>query len=200
MSRSPSLQAHESVLNAALQLITRRGIDETSVDDLAEAAGVSKATIYKHWTSKEDVFLEAISRLKCDMPVFDSGHPRSDITEMLRHLATSQKPEAFSKIWPRVLSYAENNPAFANAFRARIACGRRAQIIELLQTAVKRGELRTGIDIDFAMDLLFGPVMYHRFMQPSVPDDLPNRVVDSFWRLHAPRERRTSRKAHHNGK
>jgi hypothetical protein len=50
------------------------------------------------------------------------------------------------------------------------------------------------------MDLLFGPVMYHRFMQPSVPDDLPNRVVDSFWRLNAPRERRTSRKAHHNGK
>jgi TetR/AcrR family transcriptional repressor of mexJK operon len=68
MSRPPSVQAHESVLDAALQLITRRGIDETSVDDLAEAAGVSKATIYKHWTSKEAVFLEAISRLKCDLP------------------------------------------------------------------------------------------------------------------------------------
>jgi AcrR family transcriptional regulator len=200
MSRPPSVQAHESVLDAALQLITRRGIDETSVDDLAEAAGVSKATIYKHWTSKEAVFLEAISRLKCDLPAFDSGHPRSDVTEMLRHLATSRKPEAFSKIWPRVLSYAENNPAFMDAFRARIACGRRAQLIELLQTAVKRGELRTGLDIDLAMDLLFGPIMYHRLMQPSVPGDLPNRVVDSFWRLNAPRGKRMSRKAHQNGK
>lgn len=200
MPRTASLQAHEAVLHAALQLITRRGIDETSVDDLAEAAGVSKATIYKHWTNKEAVFLEAISRLKCDMPVFDSGKPRSDITEMLRHLATSQKPEAFSKIWPRVLSYAENNPAFANAFRARIACGRRAQIAELLQSAMKHGELRAGIDIDLAMDLLFGPVMYHRFMQAAVPDDLPNRVVDAFWRLNAPDERRPRRKAQHNGK
>ena len=168
MSRSPACKLTNPSSTRRSSSSPGGASTRTSVDDLAAVAGVSKATIYKHWTSKEDVFLEAISRLKCDMPVFDSGHPRSDITEILRHLATSQKPEAFSKIWPRVLSYAENNPAFANAFRARIACGRRAQTNRLV--GIPRSSAAScarGIDIDFAMDLLFGPVMYHRFMQPS---------------------------------
>src|SRR5665213_2019778 len=189
MSRSPSLQAHESVLKAALDLIANKGIDGTSVDDIARKSGVSKATIYKHWSSKEALCLEAISRLKCEFPSFNSGDPRSDITELLRHLAVSHKPEAFSKIWPRVISYAESNPAFGDAFRARISDGRRAQLDALLQSAVARGELRPIVDADLAMDLLFGPIMYHRFMQAGVPADLPKRVVDSFWRLNAPIEK-----------
>ena len=45
-------------------------------------------------------------------------------------------------------------PSVSGAHRLRAA---RAKLIELLQTAVKRGELRTGLDIDLAMDLLFGP-------------------------------------------
>ncbi len=199
MPRSPSLQAHESVLQAALDLIASTGIEGTSVDDIAEASGVSKATIYKHWVSKEALCLEALGRLKCELPVFDSGNPRDDITRLLRHLAVSQKPEAFSKIWPRVISYAESNPAFGDAFRARISGGRRAQLNALLQNAVTRGELRASIDVDLAMDLLFGPIMYHRFMQAAVPADLPKQVVDSFWRLNAPRQKR-ARTPHSNGK
>ncbi len=200
MSRTPSVQAHESVLKAALDLIASTGIEGTSVDDIASASGVSKATIYKHWESKEALCLEALGRLKCELPTFDSGDPRADVTRMLRHLAVSHKPEAFSKIWPRVISYAESNPAFGDAFRARISEGRRAQLDTLLQSAVARGELQADLDVDLAMHLLFGPIMYHRFMQTAVPADLPKRVVDSYWRLNAPREKYAARTPHSNGK
>lgn len=200
MSRPPSLQAHEAVLKATLVLIADKGIEGSSVDEIAGMSGVSKATIYKHWANKEALCLEAIGRLKCDLPAFDSGNPRSDITEMLRHLAVSQKPEAFSKIWPRVISYAESNPAFGEAFRSRMCGERRAQMEPLLQAAVARRELRPGIDVDLAMGFLFGPIMYHRFMHATVPADLPKRVVDSFWQLNAPRDKRKARKPHPNGK
>jgi AcrR family transcriptional regulator len=200
MSRPPSQQAHEAVLKATLDLVADKGIEGSSVDEIASMSGVSKATIYKHWTNKEALCLEAIGRLKCDGPAFDSGHPRSDVVEMLRHLAVSQKPEAFSKIWPRVISYAESNPAFGEAFRARIYGERRAQLGALLQAAVAQGELRGSLDVDLAMDLLFGPIMYHRFMQATVPADLPKLVVDSFWRLNTPRGKRKTRKSRSNGR
>jgi AcrR family transcriptional regulator len=186
MARPPSAKAHEAVLSTALKLMGDRGIEGTSVDEIAEVSGVSKATIYKHWASKEALCIEAISRLKCDLPVFDSGKPRADVTELLRHLALTKKPEAFSRIWPRVIGYAASNPAFAKAFRARIADGRRAQLARLLQRAIDRGELRAGFDVGIAMDTLLGPILYRRFIQAAVPPELPEYVVDSFWRLNAP--------------
>ena len=48
MPRTRSADAHRKVLDAALELFAERGIDATSMDAIAEASGVSKATIYKH--------------------------------------------------------------------------------------------------------------------------------------------------------
>jgi AcrR family transcriptional regulator len=186
VARPPSAEAHEAVLTTALKLMSDRGIEGTSVDEIAQVSGVSKATIYKHWTSKDVLCIEAISRLKCDLPVFDSGNPRADVTDLLRHMAHTKKPEAFSRIWPRVIGYAASNPAFAKAFRARIGEGQHTQLSGLLQSAIEKGELRAGLDLDTALDLLLGPILYRRFMQTTVPPELPEHVVDSFWRSHAP--------------
>ena len=116
MSRAPSTEAHEAVLSTALKLMTDRGIEGTSVDEIAQVSGVSKATIYKHWTSKDVLCIEAISRLKCDLPVFDSGNPRADVAGLLRHLAHTKKPEALSRIWPRVIGYAAEQSGICQSF------------------------------------------------------------------------------------
>jgi AcrR family transcriptional regulator len=166
--------------------MTDRGIEGTSVDEIAQVSGVSKATIYKHWTSKDVLCIEAIGRLKCDLPVFDSGDPRADATELLRHIAQTKKPEAVSRIWPRVIGYAASNPAFAKAFRARMADGPRTQLAGLLRSAIEKGELRSGIDLEMALDMLLGPIFYRRFMQAAVPEELPEHVVDCFWRMNLP--------------
>jgi AcrR family transcriptional regulator len=52
MSRGLSARAHSKVLESATELFADRGIDATSVDAIAVASGVSKATIYKHWRTK----------------------------------------------------------------------------------------------------------------------------------------------------
>jgi AcrR family transcriptional regulator len=186
MARSPSAHAHEAVLSTALKLMSDRGIDATSVDEIAEVSGVSKATIYKHWTSKDDLCIEAIGRLKCDLPTFDTGNPRADASDLLKHLAQTQKPSALCRIWPKVIGYAAGNPVFAKAFRARITDGSRSQLTKLLESAIDRGELRAGFDLELALDVLLGPILYRRFMQAGVPPELPRHVVDSFWRLNAP--------------
>jgi AcrR family transcriptional regulator len=185
VSRSPSTQAHEAVLSTALKLMTDRGIEATSVDEIAQVSGVSKATIYKHWTSKDDLCIEAIGRLKCDLPVFESGDRRADVSDLLRHLAFSKKPEALSRIWPRVIGYAASNAAFAKAFRARMADGPRTQLAALVKSAVEKGQLQAGIDVEMALDVLLGPIFYRRFMQDAVPQELPEYVLDCFWRVNA---------------
>ena len=60
MARARSTEAHEKVLRAALELFGERGIDATSMDAIARASGVGKATIYNHWADKEALLMEVM--------------------------------------------------------------------------------------------------------------------------------------------
>lgn len=182
MSRSRSVRAHDEVLKAALRLITDRGIEVTSVDAIAEASRVSKATIYRHWRTKEEICLEALSKIDGDFPVFDSDDPRADLVELLKHIAFARKPETLGKLWPRIVGYASGNPAFGNALRARFDEPRHAQISRLVTRAIFQGQLRRDLDLHSAPDMLLGPVMYRRLQNSIVPPDLPEKIVEAYWK------------------
>src|ERR1700733_8554374 len=106
MPRKRSAEVHEKVLAAAIETIADRGIEGASMDVIAQLSGVSKATVYKHWTGKEALCLEAIAKLQGELPEFDTGKPREDITNLLRHLVESRKTEIWGKVWPRLIGYA----------------------------------------------------------------------------------------------
>jgi AcrR family transcriptional regulator len=182
MARTPSSEAHQKVLKAALELIAERGIEGTSMDAIAQLSGVSKATVYKHWASKDALCIEAVASLQGKLPEFNSGDPRADITSLLRHLAHARKSELWGRIWPRLVGYAAGNPEFAQALRAQSTEKRQVQLGRLLKKAWEKGDLRKDIDLDLAMDLLVGPVMHRRFMNSAVPTRMPEHVVDAFWR------------------
>src|SRR4030095_12163988 len=61
--RPRSARAHRSVLDATVALFAERGIDGTSMDAIARASAVSKATIYKHWPNKDALALEMLDHL-----------------------------------------------------------------------------------------------------------------------------------------
>lgn len=186
MARTPSVEAHEAVLAAALKLISERGIELASLDEIARIAGVSKATIYKHWRAKDALCIEAIGRLRSDLPVFNSGDPHSDLIHLLRHFAATKRKQALGRIWQRIMNYAANNKSFAKAFRTRISQGHRNALEPLLKSAISKGELREDLDLDAAIDMLMGPIIYRRFMQDVVPPRLVKTVVDSFWQANTP--------------
>jgi AcrR family transcriptional regulator len=184
--RTPSKEAHEKVLNAALRLISERGVERTSMDAIASEAGVSKATVYKHWQNKDALLIEVIGNLSEKFPDFDSGDVKADLRSLLRHLAKARKREELGRIWPRVIGYAVANPEFAKALQEFSFEPRRKQISRLLKRGAKSGELRSGIDSDEAMDLLIGPIMHRRFVDmDAVPLELADRVVDYFWKVFA---------------
>ncbi len=57
---SPS--AKERLIETSYQLFTRRGIGDVGVDEVVEKAGVAKATLYRHFPSKEDLVLAFLDR------------------------------------------------------------------------------------------------------------------------------------------
>src|SRR3954471_15469543 len=93
MGRPRSARAHGNVIEAAMELIARHGIDGTSMDAIAEASGVSKATIYRHWPDKEALCLEMLAHLHGDPRpegVLSSPDVRAEIVALLEYQPSAE--------------------------------------------------------------------------------------------------------------
>jgi AcrR family transcriptional regulator len=58
----PGPGARERIVDSSYELFSRRGIQAVGVDELIEKAGVAKATLYRHFPSKDDLVLEFLER------------------------------------------------------------------------------------------------------------------------------------------
>src|SRR3546814_143577 len=61
------------IIQAARDVFLRDGFDGASMDAIAETAGVSKMTVYRHFETKEALFVEAMSTLCGDITGTDAG-------------------------------------------------------------------------------------------------------------------------------
>ncbi len=189
MARPRSVQAHRKVLEAAAELFAEQGIYATSMDSIAEASGVSKATIYKHWPDKDALCLEVLGYvhgLDEKPPAFDSGDFRDDLIAALRYQPAADRKAMKDKIWPHLMAYSARNQAFGNAWRAKVTEPARIGLAAMIKRGEKLGVLRPGIDPEVGIALLLGPMIYrHIFVQrlgQSAPKDLEVQVADAFLR------------------
>src|ERR1022692_1175821 len=61
--RTRSQDSRDEILKAAMQLFANRGFHETSMSEVARSAGVSKALIFWHFKTKEELFMAVLNRL-----------------------------------------------------------------------------------------------------------------------------------------
>src|SRR5690348_10219411 len=87
MARTRSQAAHQKMLNAAVRLIAERGIEATSMEAIAAAAGVSKATLYSHWKDKDALLLDVLAEIHelHTRPKLPSGNTQRALVAVLSH-------------------------------------------------------------------------------------------------------------------
>jgi len=133
-----------------------RGYDRTTVDDVADRAGVGKATVYRRWPSKEDLAVAAMESLySAEMPEPDTGSIASDLAASYRGVLTfvnTPEGEAFLRT-----SIAESVRDDRIAALYRESTERRELASRAtFERAIARGEVREDIDIDTAVQWLGG--------------------------------------------
>jgi AcrR family transcriptional regulator len=179
--RPRSQQAHKAILEAAAALLLERGLSAVSMDAVAERAGVSKATIYRWWPTKEALALDALyTEWNTVRPsARDTGSLRSDLLALLRPWARLAGSRPYGRVITALLTEARSDPAFAAEYRQRFIEPRRDQARALFHRAVERGEIPADTKIDVAMDVLYGP-LYHRLLHGHAPltDRFVRDVVD----------------------
>ena len=189
MPRGLSQRAHQKVLAAATELFASRGIAATSMDAIAAAAAVSKATVYKHWADKDALCLEVllhVHRVDEDPSEQDSGDLRADMKSFLAYEPPAARAEIQRRLAPHLIAYSACNPEFGRAWRARVSERSRLGLRKLLQRGMGAGTFPVVLDEELSVALLIGPMMYRHIFGPAVDRRwLAEGVVDSFWKAHA---------------
>ncbi|MCW2907296.1 MAG: TetR family transcriptional regulator [Actinomycetia bacterium] len=180
--RPRSERARKAILEAAAELLLARGLSAVSMDAVAERAGVSKATIYRWWPTKETLALDALyTEWAAAVPYpRDTGSLRGDLLSLLRPWVRLAGSRPYGRVVAALLTESQTDPVFAAEYRQRFVEPRRDQGREIFRRAIERGEVPPGTKVEVALDLLYGPI-YHRLLHGHAPlnDRFVRDVVDT---------------------
>jgi AcrR family transcriptional regulator len=178
--RPRSEEASNAILSAAAELLLERGLAAVTMDAVAARAGVSKATIYRWWPTKETLALDALYHEWASVPrAGDTGSLRGDLLSLLRPWARLARRRPYGRAIAALVAEAQTDPVFARHYRARFVQPRREQGRAIFRRAIERGEVAADTKVEVALDLLYGPV-YHRLLHNHAPlnDQFVRDVID----------------------
>lgn len=180
--RPRSERARQAVLAAAAELLREKGLRAMSIDEVAARAGVSKATIYRWWSDKDAVALDAfLADLEAHQgPLADTGSLRGDLLAGLRaRVRMWTRDPALGRTQAGLMAEAQSDPELRAEYLAHVMGPLRREGRSLFARAAERGEIGADAEVGVALDLLYG-ALYHRLFSGHAPldDHLVRSAVD----------------------
>lgn len=71
--RLPAGERRSLILAEGAALFGERGYDGVTIEQIADAAGITKPIVYRHFSSKKDLYLALLARHRDDLPTFIAG-------------------------------------------------------------------------------------------------------------------------------
>jgi AcrR family transcriptional regulator len=175
-TRRPAARPEE-VLDAALDLFARKGFAATRMDDIANAAGLSKAAIYLYFPSKEDVFkalvetrvvvlrdamAEAVEGMKDD--------PISGLRHVIRLWSVSSSDSQLAAIPRIILAESARFPELADFYHRVVIARTQKVLIELIEAGIDKGLFR-AIDPIAAARAMVSPLLFEMLRRQAFPNE-----------------------------
>lgn len=181
--RPRSEPARQAILGTAMEILLDQGLHAMSMDAVARRAGVSKATIYRWWPSKERLALDALaaewaSTAPTDKD--DTGTLRGDLLARFRPWVRQLNSRPYARVVAGLVAAAQTDAEFADLYRQHFVRPRRDATRKVLVRARERGEIAADTDLEVALDLLYGPI-YHRLLHAhaALTERFAQHVIDA---------------------
>lgn len=168
--RSRSDTSRSAILNAALKLLEGTPLQQISIESIAREAGVGKATIYRWWSSKAELVIDAFMETHASRTPMPKGVTPVEALTRHMHLLIEQYAGWSGRIVSQLLAEGQGDPDVLRQFRERFSYGRRAMVREVMEEGRRTGVFRSDIDTEMQMDILYAPI-YLRLIFGHLPLD-----------------------------
>lgn len=166
--RSPDVE--RAILDHTMMILIQRGYQGLTLDRIAAEASVSKATIYRRWSSKEEVVIAALGAIP-HIEHVRVGNVVDDLTSFIQTFVDLVKNTPGQRqvqtrmvtMLPSLCAQSADHPELMEALHAYIA-RRQEPMRQILIEAIERGELKRPDDIQLVIDAIMGPVVVRLFL------------------------------------
>jgi len=157
-------------LEAAYKLLTAKGFQAVGSHEIAKTAGVSSATLYRWWDSKEEILLDAcFEHMKPVLAVSGTGSPLARLRRYVVYVAKFLASDD-GVTMARLVTGIHDDKKLQGIFLERYVMPRRQMQRRFIGEAIAAGELKRGTDTELLIDALNGPLFF-RWLQGHAPLD-----------------------------
>jgi AcrR family transcriptional regulator len=161
----PASRARKELMVIAIDCFARYGYQGTSIDRIANAAGVTKGALYYHFRDKEELLFEAVQDRITEFeqrvvggvsPASDPAGALAEIARVCVHIATKNNLRRF--ILTLMVEALDTNPRLSEAFRG-ILRRFRGYLASIVRLGQEQGVFRRDVDAALAAQLFAGGVI-----------------------------------------
>ncbi|MFD7686425.1 TetR/AcrR family transcriptional regulator [Streptomyces sp. NPDC059781] len=192
-----SERSRRAIYDAALALVAEVGYPKTTIEGIAARAGVGKQTIYRWWSSKADVLLEAFLDMgeqaaeaagQAPYAFPDTGDLAADLKHVLRATVDELRDPAFEAPSRALAAEGVVNEELGREFVTRLLEPQLRLYADRLRSAQDAGDVRPDVDPRIALELFVSPLA-QRWLQYTAPItyDYTDTLVDYALNGIAPR-------------
>ncbi|AHI01980.1 TetR/AcrR family transcriptional regulator [Kutzneria viridogrisea] len=165
--RDPDADA--AILRAALELFAERGVEGTSIEQVAKRAGVARLTVYRRWSSKEELLAHAIEFARNAPDLSEEEYDTLPWPELVGRLGGTMAEAADNGLAPmlaQLIGSSFTHPELMRAFWASSGEPRRRGGLRMVARAVREGLLPADSDPEVVLNMIVGAVVYKLVFPP----------------------------------
>jgi AcrR family transcriptional regulator len=170
------IRTRNDILRGAIDVLTEEGLDAVTHHRLAEVTGYSRATIYKHWPTRDALFVDAFSYRPGGAHSTSTGDLRADLIAELTMFRLGMERQRLDRALAALAALSTSVPGLA-AVRDRLVAEGERVLLQLLTPVAH------GAELEAAMRMLSGSVLQSALLHGYLPgDDVIEATVDLLLR------------------
>jgi AcrR family transcriptional regulator len=166
------------VLDAVQRLLRTEGLGSVTFGRVSKETGVSRTTLYRHWSSPSALISEAWAQVAPSNRVPRTGDLAEDLVGLFVAVRDVVESSTMRRSLPALLMAAQRDPVIS-ALHAEFVQERREPIVERLQVAIAEGQIAPDANADLMVDLLSGPIFYRQLLRRARTSDGDVRAIVS---------------------
>jgi AcrR family transcriptional regulator len=176
--RPRSEESRRAILDSTRRLLTHMAVSKISIEAIAKKAGVGKTTIYRWWPNKQAVVMEAVF----NQPGFQNFMPqvndpfdgvKGQVEKLVRQLNGKN-----GRIVAEIIGECQGDIETLKMLVAQFFQDRYNTLAYYIQKGKQDGVFHSSIDLEVAIDLILGPVVFRLMSGQNLDDVFAKRVID----------------------
>ena len=189
IGRPRSQESKAAILEATWNLLQTTTLKDLSIEAIARESGVGKTTIYRWWTNKTAVVMDAFLEKLSPEIQFPQAESATEAIAAQMALLIKAFSGDYGRIVAQIIAEGQACAETLANYRDRFLYPRRAAAKAIIQQGMSNGEFDSNLDPELAIDLLYGGI-YFRLLVGHLPldekfaEELPRLAIATLRNRH----------------